>query len=527
MEINLKYTEEHYEHFQKNGDKNYFEELVDKVVLDATNIDDSIKKMIISMPREKKRMALLSVIDDERSLFSNIKANINSNIGRMEHIEDVVLMLRKYVKDAEVQKKKFGEVMTPLELVKEMIDQLPKDVWSNPELKWLDPANGTGPFPSIVIYKLMKGLKDWEPDDDKRYKHIVENMIYVSEIQPKNMFLFMCAFDPFDIYKLNVYTGSFLDDGFNKHMKEVWGLDKFDVVIGNPPYQENIEGNKRARPIYNDFVEKSIEISKKTLLIVPSRWLAGGFGLDEFRKMMFTRNDIKLIKHFDNAKEIFGNDVDIKGGVSYFLIDVNYCGDILFDDIYCKLNKYDIWVNPKYHQIIEKVLIISGSSLKKICKSQSYFGFPGNESLFKKTKEDGLIKVYVSKKRGDIMWVDNSNIKDSKKKSGYKVFTTAAAGSSNKLGVFGNKIIGFPNEVASKSFMTFLTNSENESKSLISYMNTKFCLFFLSLRKNTHNLKPDTLSWIPMVSLDREWTDELLFEYFKLTDEEIGLILGK
>ena len=70
-----------------------------------------------------------------------------------------------------------------------MLNTLPAEVWSNPNLKWLDPANGTGPFPAVVIYKLMKGLESWEPDADKRYKHIIENMIYVCELQPKNMFL--------------------------------------------------------------------------------------------------------------------------------------------------------------------------------------------------------------------------------------------------------------------------------------------------------------------------------------------------
>ena len=75
--------------------------------------------------------------------------------------------------------------------------------------------------------------------------------------------------------------------------------------------------------------------------------------------------------------------------------------------------------------------------------------------------------------------------------------------------------------------MTLLTNSENESKSLISYMNTKFCNFFLSLRKNTQNMKPDTFKWIPLVELDRQWTDDLLFEYFNLTEDEQKLILQK
>jgi hypothetical protein len=147
----------------------------------------------------------------------------------------------------------------------------------------------------------------------------------------------------------------------------------------------------------------------------------------------------------------------------------------------------------------------------------------GDKSVLKtvlSSVESGIPVLLIRESRGaaDLL----ANLIDK-----FKVFTPYAAGSSNNLGNFGNKIIGYPNEVCSNTYMTFLTNSENESKSLISYMNTKFCNFFLSLRKNTQNMKPDTFKWIPLVELDRQWTDELLFDYFNLTDEEKKLILEK
>ena len=98
----------------------------------------------------------------------------------------------------------------------------------------------------------MLGLKDWEPDDEKRYIHIIENMIYVSEIQPKNMFLYMFTLDTFDKYNLNIYTGSYLEEGFDYHMKNVWDIEKFDIVIGNPPFNQMIDML---------FVQKSYNIS--------------------------------------------------------------------------------------------------------------------------------------------------------------------------------------------------------------------------------------------------------------------------
>ena len=252
------------ETLEKPLDSNYFEELVDKMVLDEIpGINQEFINVINGLPRSQKRMAILSILDKDLNLFRRIKALTDQNINKMEHIKDIILMLRKYVHVGKVEKKKFGEVMTPLELVKEMLSTLPEEVWSDPNLKWLDPANGTGPFPLMVIYKLMIGLKDWEPDDEKRYKHIVENMIYVCELQPKNMFLYMCAVDPFDKYNLNIYTGSFLEAGFDNHMREVWGVDKFEVVVGNPPFNSPINiltsQGTTGNFIWDKFVLKSIK----------------------------------------------------------------------------------------------------------------------------------------------------------------------------------------------------------------------------------------------------------------------------
>ena len=266
----------HYELYQQTKDKNLFEEIVDKLVLDdIPGMTDIFKQKILSLDRDKKRMAILSLLDKDRNLFLKIKALFDKNINRMEHIKDIVTMLREYVKVGEVEKKKFGEVMTPLDLIKEMISKLPKSVWSNPNLKWLDPCNGAGPFSSMITFRLMKGLSNVIPDEEKRYKHIVENMIYVCELQPKNMFVYLCTMDTFDSYKLNVYCGSFLDGGFDYHMKNVWGVEKFDIILGNPPYQQKLEENRKTKPLWNIFVFKALTILNEDgflNMIHPSGW---------------------------------------------------------------------------------------------------------------------------------------------------------------------------------------------------------------------------------------------------------------
>lgn len=320
---------ETYKEYNETGDRNIFEDIIDKMILDqVAGMNETFRTAISKLPKDRKRLAILSLLDKDRNLFTKIKDSIsNESLSKLDHVKDTVLMLREYVKIAEVEKKKFGEVMTPLDLVKEMLATLPKEVWSNPDLKWLDPANGTGPFPIIVIYKLMKGLEKWQPNEELRYKHIIENMIYTCELQPKNMFLFLCTIDPRDEYDCNIYTGSFLDEGFDKHMKEVWNVDKFDVIIGNPPYQEQKETIKnqtskkpKTQPLWHKFVIKSLDIlnnDKFIVLVHPGGWrnLDGVF--KETQNLMKKYQIIYLKIHtFKDGLKIFG----AKTNFDYYLL---------------------------------------------------------------------------------------------------------------------------------------------------------------------------------------------------------------
>lgn len=310
-----------FEEYQLTKNQNLFEEVIDRMMLEGFAPEFSEK--IMSLPLKDKRMAILSLLDKDRDLFLKIKALINTDIGKMDHIKDVILMLRKYVKVGEVEKKKFGEVMTPLELVKEMLATLPEEVWSNPDLKFLDPANGTGPYPMWVIFRLMKGLEEWEPNEEKRYKHIVENMIYVCELQPKNMFLYMCAVDPWDMYRLNIYTGSFLEKGFDKHMKEVWGVEKMDVIMGNYPYQEQKPGFKKTQPLWNLFVKKSMTILEEggyMVTIHPSGWRNVDGVFKDVQNILKSKQILEL--HIHNEKD----------GIKTFGADTRY-------DFYCVRNE--------------------------------------------------------------------------------------------------------------------------------------------------------------------------------------------
>lgn len=318
------YLEEHYNSFKESKNSKIFEEIVDMMMLDY--FDESFKKKIQGLSNDKKRMMILALLDKERNLFMKAKALIPDNykkVPKLQHIKELILILREYVQVGEIEKKKHGEVMTPLDLVKDMIVTLPEEVWSNPNLKWLDCCNGTGPFLAMVVYKLMQGLKNWEPDEDKRYKHIMENMIYAGELQPKNMFLWITLMDPYNELNMNVYCGSFLDGGFDKHMKEVWGIEKFDIVIGNPPYQEVKDGNTKSQSLWNLFVIKVFSILKEggyINYVHPGGW-RNVDGMFKKVQLLLRDKEILVLKMHT-----------FKEGLDNFKAKINY-------DYYCIRNK--------------------------------------------------------------------------------------------------------------------------------------------------------------------------------------------
>jgi len=215
------------------------------------------------------------------------------------------------------------------------------------------------------------------------------------------------------------------------------------------------------------------------------------------------------------------NLVDIVGGISYSLIDEEYNGNCMFNGNLVDLSKFDIIVNPKYYSILNK---LSGRvGLDTICKGQSYSVITNDSRLSKVKVDDSYIKCYVSQVNGLEKWIKRIDVKQSVDLSKWKVITARANGSYPR---FGNKFIGKNNEVCNQSYIVFEVNNEEESKSLLSYISTKFANCLLSFRKITQDLKPDTCKWIPIVPFDREWTDELLFDYFNLTEEERNIVLN-
>jgi hypothetical protein len=371
-------------------------------------------------------------------------------------------------------------------------------------------ATGMGNYPIAIYYKLMDGLKKKIPNEDQRKKHIIEKQLYMGELNKKNCFVVKQIFNIGNQYKLNLYEG----DTLNIKLDKVFGKNHFDIIIGNPPYNQELT-KIGALPLYNKFIEYYLDKCGILSFIVPSRWFSGGKGLDKFRTMMLQRTDINYIKHYDNACEIFGNSVDIKGGVNYFLIDRDYDGLCNYNDSMIKLNNYDILVESKYYGLVDKLL--NCEMLTSIYQDRC-FNIESNDKNL--TDNNKLVKCYVSQQKGFIKYIDKQFIK---KEYNYFKVITARASYEHKSG-FGNTFIGDVNEIHTGSYISFKVTSENEAKSLLSYLKCKLPNLMLSLRKISQDISENTCKWIPLPPLNQIWNDTTIYEHFKLSNDDINLI---
>ena len=179
----------------------------------------------------------------------------------IDNPKELLELITECLKPKDIEKKQFGEVFTPMKLVNEMLDKLPVDVWKNKNLKWLDPATGMGNFPIAVYLRLMEGLKDEIDDIKERKKHILENMLYMCELNKKNVLVCNQIFDINNEYNLKIHQGDFLE--FNS---KIFNINEFNIIIGNPPYQEaEATGDNK---LYLDFTKICLKILKDNGLLL-------------------------------------------------------------------------------------------------------------------------------------------------------------------------------------------------------------------------------------------------------------------
>jgi len=385
--------------FKKNGNRNIFEEVVDQFTLDKFTNDKGIYDYIKSLPLEDKRLSILSLLGEDNDIYNKIYNSIKSNnVSKLDHLKDTLRLIRDFIKFGTVERKKFGEIMTPIKELAlpmvELVDKYDEEFWKNPNHKVLDSSAGLGTFLILCAGKFMNGLKEFEPDIEKRFKYIVENCLYYGELQSRNVFLWLCLIDPNDEYLTNTYFGSFLDDDFDKHMKDVWKLDNFNLIIQNPPYQSSTSGGNGARDLWDKFVYKSTDLLKSDghmIFVHPSKWRS-----PEHKCLkMFKKYNLKFLEiHSDSdGSKVFGANTRYD---FYCLQKSEYEGvtkivDELGEEHNINIMKWE-WI-PNYNfKLISR--IISDENVLNVIYSRGMYGNDKKWMSKEKTEKNNLPCVY-------------------------------------------------------------------------------------------------------------------------------------
>jgi len=474
------------------------------------------------------------------------------------------------------------EVFTPPTVVNDMLDLLPAELWSNPKTTFLDPVSKSGVFLREITKRLDKGLEIQIPNKQDRINHILMNQVFGIAITELTSLLSRRS-----VYCSKIANGQyslcteFSDEQGNlrfERMEHTWhngkckycGANqteydrgeelesyaynfihtdkpekifnmKFDVIVGNPPYQLDTGGaGRQAKPIYNLFVLQAIKLNPKYLvMIIPSRWFAGGMGLDDFRDEIMNDRNIKKIVDFTNAKDCFPQN-SISGGVCYFLRDRDVQSDCEFVSNYSgqnnvvirPLNEFSVLV--RYNNavsIIRKIKLKKEDSLDKIISSLMPFGLPTNYrgTVNRKSETDLILHSSsgVSYIRKDEV-LNGFDLIDSFK---VLISKTSAehAGEPGKDGTFkiltSSLKVLLPGEVCTHSYFVIGNyNNRIETENLLSYLHTKVVRFLILQSLSSINLSKLVFSFVPFQDFSESWTDDKLYVKYGLTIEEIDFI---
>lgn len=315
---------------------------------------------------------------------------------------------------------------------------------------------------------------------------------------------------------------------------------QFDVVVGNPPYQIDAEGNTRTMPIYHKFVEAALSLDPMyVVMITPSRWFAGGLGLDDFRERMLNDARMRVLVDFPDAGDVFPG-VEIKGGVSYFLWDAAHNGEASTQTVragvpsivsHRSLAEFDVLVRESEAlPILRKIIAFGEPSLADLVSPQKPFGLLSNFTGFTKQRRNARdLRFYgVSKGKRVEGWVPRGVVTMNEALAKPRKVLIPEAGSdggktSNDV-VLGKPWIIPGDSVCTQTFMFIPVPSAAAARSVESYLATRFARFLISLRKISQHTKADTYLWVPRQEWDRIWTDEELYHKYNLTQNEIDYV---
>ncbi len=470
------------------------------------------------------------------------------------------------------------EVFTPPKLANEILDLLPKEIWKDKNATFFDPVCKSGVFLREIANRLLEGLKDEIPNAQKRIDHIYSKQLfgigiteltallsrrslYCSKVANKkysvatvfddkqgNIFFdetnhtwqngrcSFCGASQSEYEReegLETHAYQFIHNKLNDKIKNM----KFDVIIGNPPYQLNDKGGMgtSAIPIYQKFVQQAKKLNPRFLtMIVPSRWFSGGKGLDDFRAEMLSDKRLrKLVDYFDSTECFPG--VDISGGVCYFLWEKDSTGAC--EVVSIQKNKKSVLKRPllegesdtfvRFNEAISIVRKIQQKGDEKFIdfvSSRKPFGIIASFKPSKSEKE-GAVKIFSYPENG---FIDRKEIKQNIDYiDSYKVYIAKAYGERGAFPyrVLTAPILGEKNTCCSETYLLIGPfSSKKIAQNVISYINTRFFRFLVLLKKNTQNAPRGVYSFVPMQDFSGSWADEKLYKKYKLTKEEIEFI---
>ena len=486
------------------------------------------------------------------------------------------------------------EVFTPPELANHMLDKLADawaadhdgaNLWADKTVTFLDPCAKSGVFLREITSRLTKGLEQEIPDLQDRVNHILTKQIFGIGITRLTSLMarrsVYCskhangahsvaqgfASDAGNIWfertehtwangkcmhcganqgaydrglerESHAYAFIHADDIKNQIAHFYGGEMHFDVIIGNPPYQLGSDGGTRDVPIYQNFVEQAKKLQPRYLtMIIPSRWMASGLGLTEFRQAMLEDRRIRELVDYPAANDVFPG-VEVKAGVCYFLWDAahdddcnvtTFRGGEIVGPVRRNLGEYDVFVrDARAVSILHKVLSRKEPSINTILARDKEFGWTSNfDGFHKREKPSDLPLYYIRKMKRDVGFIErNAVTKSAHLIDTWKILVPKAYNGGDSL---PHQILGKPQaapspSVCTQSFLFFYVNSEDEATSLQSYYTTRFFRFIASLRKITQDATHSTYTWVPMQAWDRTWTDEELYAKYGVTQEDQAYI---
>lgn len=485
------------------------------------------------------------------------------NLSQLSHDESVPPIER-----ATIATQKFGrlgesEVITPNSICVDMVDLIPDvgymELGSRNE-KYLDIASKVGEFSIALCGKLNMLGYGIETIKDSLYAIPTSAITYeftrkIYEVLGLNVENIAEHFTSYDLLAVKTDDSEDVDYARiralltqNKAFNSIQLTDtpegddtvKFGAIVGNPPYQNNIgSGTIQATPIYNYFVEIAKSLNPiYTSIIIPSRWFAGGMGLDGFRRAMLEDSKISHICDYVNAKDCFPQN-SISGGVCYFLRDANHEGECEFTNVtngirdtrHRKLNQHSVLIRyNKALSIVEKVSQ-SESTLTDMVSSVSPFGIPTKiRGSVERTTEE-CVALHSSK---GVSYIATTVVPKGKELMGkYKTLLSQTsaehANEPSKDGMYrvltsSIKAIG-PNEVCTHSYLTVgAFDTMAEAENLAAYLKTKFVRFLALQTLTSIHVSKNTFCFVPTQDFTRSWSDAELYEKYGLTQEEINFI---